>query len=441
VALLLGIASAGCAVQADEQLGTAQAALTCPPPAIDNRSVVENDPVALRRFPLARTLRQLITLSGTPTSVSGLWTQWRNTFVQSCPGPQPCRPQVQAALAMFDPVTSTAQFEPVALFNRFDLAPSNGANCGEYRIVYAADQSAGVGRGFIIFEGRLANPSPFLGIRGCIPVMDFWAELSTIPDAATRGKHLEEFFYDGLPGFDPVVHPANYGVPQAGIRRGQIRTDYFFDGEWNLREFQLRQSNFCTIGGCPLLVEQVTVKENPSNALFSGTDPASLAFQASFIGEIPKLSAGRPSEIAMATPDQFNTLESNSQNSDMDYDLFASPAFRAQVEAASPTFTASELFLRATTQTCAGCHQLSSNDCLGPGACDLSRTAIRWPDKSERFVHVNEAGTLSEALLVEFLPFRLKLLAWFLETACMVQPFPSADPNTTVSGKPLDSPN
>jgi hypothetical protein len=142
----------------------------------------------------------------------------------------------------------------------------------------------------------------------------------------------------------------------------------------------------------------------------------------------------------MSTPDQFNTLESISQNSDMDYDLFASPAFRAQVEAASATFTASELFLRTTTQTCAGCHQLSSGDCIGPGACP---PGILWPDKSERFVQVNETGTLSEALLDEFLPFRLGILSSFVNGACggVFTSAQDANPNTTLGGKPLDSPN
>ena len=32
---------------------------------------------------------------------------------------------------------TTTDFFPVALFNRFDLAPEDGAHCGEYRIVYA----------------------------------------------------------------------------------------------------------------------------------------------------------------------------------------------------------------------------------------------------------------------------------------------------------------
>jgi hypothetical protein len=435
--LVVGVVSAGCAEPSDQHVGVATSALTCPPPTLDNRALVENDPAALTGFGLARTLDQIRTLARTSTSLSALWTQWRTTFNQNCPGPQPCRPTVRDALAVLDPSATGFQFQPVAVFDRFDLAASDGADCGEYRIVYAADQNAGVGRGFIIFEGRLANPRPTDGIKGCIPVADFWADLATDPDPVSRGAKLETFFYVGLPGFDPVVHPLNYGLPSGGARRGQIRTDFFFDREWNLRQFQLRPASICALSSC-LQFEQVKVNENPSNTLFNGTDSDALAFQTSLIGQIPRLSAATPSQIAMSTPDPFNTFESISQNSDMDYDLFASPAFRARVEAASATFTASELFLRTTTQTCAGCHELSSGDCIGPGACP---PGIRWPAKSEKFVQVNESGTLSDALQTEFLPFRLGVLTGFLNSACGGSSIGPADPNKTLSGKPLDSPN
>jgi hypothetical protein len=36
-----------------------------------------------------------------------------------------------------DPDTNADAYIPIGLFNRFDLAPSAGTHCGEYRIVYA----------------------------------------------------------------------------------------------------------------------------------------------------------------------------------------------------------------------------------------------------------------------------------------------------------------
>src|SRR6185369_17666643 len=64
-------------------------------------------------------------------------------------------------------------FFPTALTNRFDLAPRNGAHCGEYRIVYALGDANG-SRDFIIFEGILPNPNPSCGIESCRPVVKFW---------------------------------------------------------------------------------------------------------------------------------------------------------------------------------------------------------------------------------------------------------------------------
>jgi hypothetical protein len=44
-----------------------------------------------------------------------------------------------------------SSFAPVALFNRFDLVPADGAHCGEYRIVCAMHDGA---------AGRLARELP-----------------------------------------------------------------------------------------------------------------------------------------------------------------------------------------------------------------------------------------------------------------------------------------
>ena len=94
-------------------------------------------------------------------------------------------------------------------------------------------------RMFVIFEAALPNPNPGLGIEGCRPVSDFWVSLSDLnqfPTAADRAAALATFYYTGLPGFDPVVQHANYGLPL-----GQIRADLFIVQAgitWQLREFR-----------------------------------------------------------------------------------------------------------------------------------------------------------------------------------------------------------
>lgn len=99
------------------------------------------------------------------------------------------------------------------LFNRFDLASPSGADCGEYRIVYAKQSGlvSGTDRNFLIFEARLPNPTPSAGLTGCLPVADFWANLTIVGSVATRATLLRDFYFVGLGGgFTPpgMVNPA-----------------------------------------------------------------------------------------------------------------------------------------------------------------------------------------------------------------------------------------
>ena len=125
---------------------------------------------------------------------------------------------------------------PVALFNRLDAAPADASHCGEYRIVYAK-RNTGNGRFFLIFEAVLPNPTPSLGISACKPVAEFWGKLSDpllFPTPASRAAALSDFYYNGLPGFEPVVTHSHYGVPF-----GQVRSNHFLNFvNWQLREWR-----------------------------------------------------------------------------------------------------------------------------------------------------------------------------------------------------------
>ncbi|XYH98442.1 hypothetical protein ACMHYB_01370 [Sorangium sp. So ce1128] len=81
----------------------------------------------------------------------------------------------------------------------------------------------------------------------------------------------------------------------------------------------------------------------------------------------------------------------------------------------SAIFSPLDVAARATTQSCAGCHQLSDGASLGNG--------VTWPRKEPekpvaeqefRFVHVREDGELSQALTHSFLPHRDGILKAFL---------------------------
>ena len=63
----------------------------------------------------------------------------------------------------FDPGAESF-YRPIALVNRMDLAPTDGANCGEFRVIFAR---SGGSRNLLIFEAVLPNPSPGCGLSGC----------------------------------------------------------------------------------------------------------------------------------------------------------------------------------------------------------------------------------------------------------------------------------
>ncbi len=59
--------------------------------------------------------------------------------------------------------TSDQALKPLAVFNRFDLAPADWIHCGEHRIVYGKenpDDPAPPNRFLLIFEAAVPNPEP-----------------------------------------------------------------------------------------------------------------------------------------------------------------------------------------------------------------------------------------------------------------------------------------
>jgi len=97
---------------------------------------------------------------------------------------------------------------------------------------------------------------------------------------------------------------------------------------------------------------------------------------------------------------------------------------------------------RATTQTCAGCHELSNDAPLGGG--------LVWP-RSLGFVHIDETRALSPALTTRFLPRRKVVLESFINAACTPAAGAAAkgdatardavDDGLTVGGSVVGAPN
>jgi hypothetical protein len=189
-----------------------------------------------------------------------------------------------------DPPTTDkpdVEMRPLALFNRFDLAPADWKTCGEYRIVYGVPDSgiALQDRFLLIFEAGVPNPGfvadkPDESKKGCKPMAEFWAALS---DASmtkqAKATALHNLYYLGnekITGkypagpkegqLKPIVSFENYGGGLAGA--GQVRANMFFQGPWQLREWLTQLTLNPRTGRPAVAFVPETVKDNPVAELY-----------------------------------------------------------------------------------------------------------------------------------------------------------------------------
>lgn len=432
---------------------------------------------ALADFSFQKVLNKIISTgaSGSGQTALQLYQQMLDTFDKPpCTGtingfPVDC-PRPEGALGATDPFSAgkTGFMHPVALVNRFDLAPSNGANCGQYRIVYAVDTNLlppGVSRFLMILEAVLPNPVPSQGLAACLPVAQFWDNLSAPGITTTQfAADLDTFYFKGIaglpgnPAFPPVVTAQAYGIgAPSNTNTGQIRVNMLSTEQWQLREFTLSQS--CTTGGdggtaCTLAGNNTFVKNNPFGGLFQTSGDAN-GFQAEFIKQVKSLASSNINLIGMKTPNVDNAGQSSEQDDTNDYSCNAgftrasgdflcgsfsqntslASAIQTELTAIGSTLTPTDILQRATTQSCAGCHELSPGTSLGGG--------LTWP-QSEGFTQVNESGFQSVALTGTFLPFRSKVLTRFIDNHCGADggaALAEGDGTTTVGGQVSGSSN
>jgi hypothetical protein len=261
-----------------------------PRPTDPARSLVVTDPGVLARFGFQRVMTRILeSVDHDPGQHTlDVWRQWMASYAQpACGAADPqgfgleC-PRGEAEMGALDPFAPDGDGEmlPIALFNRFDLAPADGSHCGEYRIVFKARRRSF----FLIFEGALPNPRPRTGLRACAPVARLWNGLG-LPPSPDPGLQLEAFYFDGLVAedgtrFAPVVSAHSYGLrekpprhrrPRLVRRPGQIRANSIFTA-WNLREFKLHLAPPAAPGSrSRLRVEHVALASNPADELFGGT--------------------------------------------------------------------------------------------------------------------------------------------------------------------------
>jgi hypothetical protein len=444
----------------------------------ERRSLVVTEKAILARFSFQRVMDQLVDQSGVEgLTALDLFRQWWDTqnprlaptglaLGPHCDDevdgeghpllndfPYTCRPAPseggQVTTDPFaDPDSNPDAYIPIGLFNRFDLAPSAGTHCGEYRIAYAKRSGIQDGRerNLLIFEAMLPNPRPKQGLAGCKKIVTYWAKLSQEDDVEERAHALERFYFEGLEEVEPVVHVRHYGDnPQEA---GQVRTNQFMQpstqplpASWSLREFKLIRS--CNGARCTTLqFIPVTTKVNPFGPLHipdpNLAHPKAMGYQAHFVTQLQinreevstaliGLAAEKLHDLRFDVPDPFNTGQSQASGSqENDYWLhftsleppLATPfrsAIQAQLDHLGSPLTPEQIVLRAGTQSCAGCHRLLNNEELGGN--------LTWPP-SLGFTHVTERAVevvdgqerfdISAALREVFLPHRKQIMENYL---------------------------
>lgn len=292
-----------------------------------------------------------------------------NGFAINCPR----REGTEAVGTDAQLVARMAEYKPIALVNRLDLAHQGWRNCGEYRIVYGKS-GGGIAKNFIIFEAVLPNPKP--GCReGCVPVAEFWKSLSSINDPVTRARRLEEFYYTGLPGFRPVVHVNHYDASGVSTSygssgSGQIRTNQFlqptppnpFLNPWILKEFKTVID--CGAAPCKFEIVPTMVKVNPHGPLWNADNvtPGAVDFRSDTILQTAQLGSGNLMGISYSVDLAHDAGQSMSlagigfvDNYRTQMNGAVDPSFRTAL--ITGPLTANQMANRALTQSCAGCHQ------------------------------------------------------------------------------------
>ena len=302
---------------------------------------------------------------------------------------------------------------PIAIVNRFDLAPEDYSHCGEYRLIFSR-RTTGRSRLNIAIEVALPNPHPREGKAGCAEVAAFWWELARITSAEERRDRLEQLFFGRYPGLSPVLDQQTFE------RGGRIRTSEISDGRPAFAQFEVKRHPAQPYWR----LTRVPLDNMPSAALFAA-DVASeeaASFRREFVREVGSLSIPDVNRYSMNVDRAYSVSDVAALVPPFNYQLPFRRAqrtrvgqeFREQIaeelrKLGSP-LTPEDIIARAETQNCAGCHGKP-----GPVGGDLI-----FPDAFEQGEHLEarslvDSARLSPALKDTFLPYRIRVLRQFLK--------------------------
>jgi hypothetical protein len=346
-------------------------------------------------------------------------------------------------------------WSPLAAANRFDLAPIGGENCGEQRLSFSIHQpSVSPSRAFIIFEAVVPNPHPQLGLEGCRPVANFWANLTTVSDPSVRATKLAQAFYTGEPsltsaGFKPFMTFENVTIG------GRVRTNIFGAvGIWHFQEHRL-------LAGGSVTVEPVA--QSLPDPVFStdttSPQPKQDQCRQDLLSSVPLLLASQPAELNInLTPACFGS-ESTSIAPRAEVSIAQLPAYGASLVAAAPGagLTASQIAARAEfAGTCVGCHLIRPVGAQGTTTADLGAglllPAVSFADNADLvgFTQVNDLSIVpcssdgtddtrncrapSAVLRGFFLPHRKQVVEDYLTRVGAFGPLPAGQVSTANLG-------
>jgi hypothetical protein len=407
---------------------------SCDVPSVAKRAaLIENSDEALQFVSLRNALDAIASNGGFESSGEDIYHQIIDSYATADQGRLQDSPHCGDEMTNGEPTLNgypircnraeAQQFDnldswfPMAFVNRIDLAPQNGAHCGQQRMVFANDVN---GRMFFIVEAQIPNPAPELGINGCLPLANFWANLTQL-DVVSRGVRLTQAFLSGDPelaaaGFGPFYTALNFTVGS-----GQIRTNNFNDFVWTLREFKLAL-NDDELGAVPF-----PTAEAPNGQLWNDNSDLTQGpgCRDAFINQsLGQVLGDDPAQFSFVVPQECKDAESENNFGQSYPDRLnegTSDGFRAALTnaLAGTGLSADDVAARAQfAGSCIGCHNEASGRFLGTkqNGDDL------FAPFSSDFVHVSESTgdcpdhqsgqchQLSAALETLFLPHRLDVM-------------------------------
>jgi len=429
---------------------------------VSRRSLIETNKTAMQQFTMDAVLAAVITNSGSTGGAAALHDQIFESFrtkAAGAPGQPHCDDVKAGAVSTLNGfpiqcpraegglVGKLSGWKAVGVVNRLDLAPTNGADCGEQRIIFS---NTALVRDFVIFEAKIPNPKPALGLAACRPVAEFWAGLSTVTSATTRAAKLKQAFLTGEPALAAAGFAPFMKAQHLGGALGQVRSNNFSQPPWTLREHKLA---VVTVNGVKRVDAVPAAVANDSHGpSWDETlpSPGGATCRQAILANLGTLLGDDVAGLGLALPKSCWSGESRDDvNQDYPVHLGKSPNFRqqltAKIQALKPgsTLTPAQVANRARfASSCIGCHQQATNLNVGGG---LTTPA------SLGFVHVSEQGSescgdgttcfpISPALKTLFLPKRLAALKSFLDAGpCALTeddelPLASVTPEDAASG-------